>query len=59
MQGVIDAIPPGVGGLWGAVAPPKVSTPFLPGCEKGEVNTKSCFKSAENRAASSLGVAAN
>ena len=36
--------------------PPKVSTPFLPGSEKSEVKSKSSFKSAENRAASSLGV---
>ena len=34
--------------------PPKVSTPFLPGSEKkSEVKSKSSFKSAENRAASS------
>ena len=34
---------------------PPVSTPFLPGSEKkSEVKSKSSFKSAENRAASSL-----
>ena len=36
---------------------PPVSTPFLPGSgKKGEATQKSCFKSAENRAASSLWV---
>ena len=34
-----------------------MSTPFLPGSgKKGEATQKSCFKSAENRAASSLWV---
>ena len=51
-QSVIGTIPLGWG-LGGAGAP-KVSTPFLPGCEK--VNQKSFFKSAENRGASSLWV---
>ena len=56
MQGVIGATPPR--GVWGGGSPPKVSTPFLPGSEKkkSEVKTKSCFKLAENRAASSLWV---
>ena len=50
-QSVIGTIP-----LWGGGSPP-VSTPFLPGSEKkGDVTPKSCFKSAENRALSSLWV---
>ena len=51
MQGIIGAISRGV---WGGGNPLKVSTPFIPGCEK--VNQKSFFKSAENRGASSLWV---
>ena len=52
-QSVIGTIPP----VWGGGSPPNVSTPFLPGSEKkSEVKTKSCFKLAENRAASSLWV---
>ena len=50
---VIGTIPPG--GLGGAGAPPMCRPPFLPGSEKkkSEVKSKSSFKSAENRAASS------
>ena len=46
-QNIIVTIPWG-----GGLGLPKVSTPFLPGSEKGEAQPKSCFDWAENRAAS-------